>query len=104
MIKKIIIIRDFPGGPVVKTLCFQCRGCGFNSWSGPKIPHMVWHSQEIKIRTIKYFLKSEIGEGIDKRQPKSSVQEKYFVALYSSRLPRKEASTVFRIYLKPTTP
>ena len=21
---------DFPGGPVVKTLCFQCRRCGFN--------------------------------------------------------------------------
>ena len=26
--------RDFPGGPVVKTLCFECRGCGFNPWSG----------------------------------------------------------------------
>ena len=25
---------DFPGCPVVKTLCFQCRGCGFNPWSG----------------------------------------------------------------------
>ena len=21
--------RDFPGGPAVKTLRFQCRGCGF---------------------------------------------------------------------------
>ena len=21
--------RDFLGGPVVGTLCFQCRGCGF---------------------------------------------------------------------------
>ena len=28
------IYRDFPGGPVVKTLCFHCRGCGFNPWSG----------------------------------------------------------------------
>ena len=27
-------IRDFHGGPVVKTLCFQCRGPEFNSWSG----------------------------------------------------------------------
>ena len=26
--------RDFPGGPMVKILCFQCRGCGFNSWLG----------------------------------------------------------------------
>ena len=23
-----------PGGPVVKTPCFQCRGCGFDPWSG----------------------------------------------------------------------
>ena len=26
--------RDFPGGPVVKTPLFQCRGRGFNPWSG----------------------------------------------------------------------
>ena len=26
--------RDFPGGPVVKTLCSQGRGHGFNSWLG----------------------------------------------------------------------
>ena len=25
---------DFPGSPVVKTLNFQCREHGFNSWSG----------------------------------------------------------------------
>ena len=25
---------DFPGGPVVKTLCFQCRGLKFNPWLG----------------------------------------------------------------------
>ena len=25
---------DFPGGPVVKTLCFQCRGCRFDPRSG----------------------------------------------------------------------
>ena len=25
---------DFPGGPVVKTPCFHCRGHGFNPWSG----------------------------------------------------------------------
>ena len=27
-------IRDFPGGPVVKTLLSQCRGHGFNPLSG----------------------------------------------------------------------
>ena len=26
--------RDFPGGPVVKTLCSQCRGQGFDPWPG----------------------------------------------------------------------
>ena len=26
-------VRDFPCGPVVKTLHFQCRVCGFHPWS-----------------------------------------------------------------------
>ena len=26
--------RDFPGGLLVKTFCFQCRGWGFDPWSG----------------------------------------------------------------------
>ena len=25
---------DFPGGPVVRTLCFHCRGHRFDPWSG----------------------------------------------------------------------
>ena len=25
---------DSPGGPVAKTACFQCRGPGFDPWSG----------------------------------------------------------------------
>ena len=28
------LLDFFPGSPVVKTLCFQCRGHGFNPWSG----------------------------------------------------------------------
>ena len=33
--KKINKIRDFsPRDPVVKTLRFHCRGCGFDRWSG----------------------------------------------------------------------
>ena len=27
-------LLDFHGGLVVKTLCFQCRGCGFHPWLG----------------------------------------------------------------------
>ena len=26
--------RDFPGGPVVKALCFHCRGHRYDSWLG----------------------------------------------------------------------
>ena len=26
--------RDFPGGPVAKTPCVQCRGRGFDPWWG----------------------------------------------------------------------
>ena len=31
---KINYLWDFPGGPVVKTPRFHCRGCGFDPWSG----------------------------------------------------------------------
>ena len=27
-------MKDFPGGPVAKTFCSQCRGPGFDPWSG----------------------------------------------------------------------
>ena len=33
-----IAIGDFPGGPVVRTLCLQCRGCGFDPRSGNQDP------------------------------------------------------------------
>ena len=35
---------SFPGGPVVKTLCSQCRGCGFNPWLR-KILYAEWWGQ-----------------------------------------------------------
>ena len=25
---------DFPGVPVIKTIYFECRGCGFDPWLG----------------------------------------------------------------------
>ena len=27
-------VGDIPGGPVIKTLCFHCRGHGFDPWLG----------------------------------------------------------------------
>ena len=31
---KAYMMRDFPGNPVAKILCFQCSGYRFNAWSG----------------------------------------------------------------------
>ena len=40
--------EGFPGGPVVKTLDFQWRGCRFNRSLvvGTKIPHAKGHGQK----------------------------------------------------------
>ena len=32
---------DHPGGPVVKTPCFHCRGHRFSSWEGNFTSHML---------------------------------------------------------------
>ena len=34
-------IRDFPGGPVVRALCSQCRRPGFDPGSGNSISHVA---------------------------------------------------------------
>ena len=39
---KKIIVRDFPGGPVVKTLPSNAGGQGSISGQGVKIPHTSW--------------------------------------------------------------
>lgn len=38
---RVRVGKDFPGGPVAKTLRSQCRGPGFNPWSGGYIPHVT---------------------------------------------------------------
>ena len=43
-----VSIRDFPGGPVVKTSRFHCKGHGFIPAQGTKIPHSTQHSQKKK--------------------------------------------------------
>ena len=30
---QVLLPRELPGGPVVRTLCFHCRGHGFDPWS-----------------------------------------------------------------------
>ena len=38
-------IRKFPGGPVVRTLCFHCQGVGFDPW-------LVWRKKKKKMMSI----------------------------------------------------
>lgn len=40
--------EGLPGDPVVKTLCFQCRGRGFNPWSGTEVPNVMGYGQKKK--------------------------------------------------------
>ena len=48
-IKKDKNIWDFPGSPVVKTLCFHCRGqTDLIPHQGIRIPHAFWCSQQVK--------------------------------------------------------
>ena len=41
---KMVGSRDFPDGPVVKTLCSQCGGAGWIPGQGSKISHAIWHA------------------------------------------------------------
>ena len=44
--------RDFPGGPVVKNPCFQCKGYGFDPWPGNYDPTCSMVCQNTKKREI----------------------------------------------------
>ena len=37
-------MEGLPCGPVAETPSSQCRGQGFDSWSGNYIPHANWHA------------------------------------------------------------
>ena len=45
---------DFPGGPVVRTLCFHCRGPRFDPWVGAKILPATQHGQKRKKKKRKF--------------------------------------------------
>ena len=52
---------DFPGGPVVKTLCFHCRGRGFDPWLGKfRIPHRVAKKKKKKKECPDYIKENAI--------------------------------------------
>ena len=48
-------MRDFPGGSVVKTLHFDCRGLWFDSWLGNEDPICckVWPKDKNETKTNK---------------------------------------------------
>ena len=48
-------LGDFPGGPVIKTPCFHCRGPGFHPWLGKQNPtcHMAQQRKKRKGRKKK---------------------------------------------------
>ena len=46
---------DFPGGPVVKIPWFQCRGMGSIPGWETRIPHAVWHGQNILKKKITLY-------------------------------------------------
>ena len=43
---------EFPGGPVIKTLCFHCLGPGLITVQGTKILQAAQHSQKKKKKKI----------------------------------------------------
>lgn len=43
---KALLVRDFPGGPVLKTLCFTAGSMGSIPGHGTKIPNAVQCSQK----------------------------------------------------------
>ena len=53
--------RNFPGGPVAKTLCPQCRGPGFNPWSGNWIPLATTETKYSQIDIIKKDVRAQRG-------------------------------------------
>ena len=40
-------------GPVVRTLCFQCKGHGFHPRLGTKIPQALWQKERRKENRLK---------------------------------------------------
>ena len=52
----------FPGGPVVKTLHFQCWDCRFNLWSGNQDSTCGWAQSKKKRKKKLFFLASHEGQ------------------------------------------
>ena len=49
--------KDFPGGPVARTLRPQYRGSGFNPWSGNLILHVSTMTQHRQTKHLFFYMK-----------------------------------------------
>ena len=54
---------NFPGDPVVKTLCFHWSKHRFYPWS-VKILHAMQHDQKIKLKTFFFKFKTSLGNKV----------------------------------------
>ena len=59
MSKDLFKVRGFPVGPVVKTPCFHCRGCRFDSIPGRRTEIRMPHSVAKKLKDSKNKNKTE---------------------------------------------
>ena len=60
-IRRIQRVREIPGGPVVRTPHFQCKGHRFDRWLGTKIQHVMRCVQKKK------ELRIQIKQGLQKQ-------------------------------------
>ena len=62
-------VRDFPGGPVVRTSCFCCRGYGFYPDLGTKIPYATWCGKKKRGKLQKNKLVLSFGAYLEAQRP-----------------------------------
>ena len=77
---KKCISWDFPGDPVVKTLCFQHRGCRFDHLSGNQIPTCCMAEKGKKQR------KKKLGHGSQGKTIKETKETWQLNAMWNSEL------------------
>ena len=54
-------MREFPGGPVVKTWCFHCSGPGSTLGWGTKISQATWHGQKEKKSENRFYVNLDLA-------------------------------------------
>ena len=72
------MVGDFPGGPVIGTLCLRYRGPGFGSWPGNQIPHATtkslhpatgrFHMPQQRMKTLHIETKTQYSQIIIKKK------------------------------------